>query len=94
MSLSPQMEGRTGLKVFRLSDVPPAVRLKAAQKCADELARSGIDPITAVFETLKLEAIARDPVAAAETMKADCRNEPRVVSLEEWEKATRPGRRW
>lgn len=94
MSLSPQMEGRTGLKVFRLSDVDIDIRLRAAQKVADEIARSGVDPLEAIFETVKIEAIARDPIKAAETMAADCQNEPRVVSLDEWEKATNPRRRW
>lgn len=93
MSQSPSV-GRSALKAFRLSDVPLEIRMKAAQKVADEVARSGIDPLEAIFETVKIDAIAQDPAAAAETMKADCQNDWRVVPMDEWEKATSPRRRW
>lgn len=92
MSVSSE-KGRR-LKAFRLSDVPPEVRMRAAQVCATHEARYATDPIAAVFETLKLEAIARDPELAAETMKADCENGLHIVTLEEWERATNPRRRW
>lgn len=93
MCQSPSV-GRQGVKAFRLSDVPLEIRLKAAQKVADEVARSGIDPLEALFETVKLAAVARDPVDAAEKMQFDCRNEIHFVALEDWEKATNPRRRW
>lgn len=93
MCQSPSV-GRQGVKAFRLSDVDIEIRLKAAQKVTDALARSGVDPLVALFETLKLDAIAQDPEKAAETMQEDCRNDLHVVSLEEWEKATNPRRRW
>lgn len=86
MSLSPRMEGRTGLKVFRLSDVPYEIRMKAAQRCADLEARRAEDPISAVFETLKIEAVARDPELAATTMAEECSNDFRVVPVDEWVK--------
>ena len=88
---TPSREGRP-LKTFRLSDVPPEVRLRAAQRIIDSIARRG-DPLAAVFETLKIEAVARDPALAAETMPAECRNDVHVVSLDEWERATSRRRR-
>lgn len=93
MSQSPSV-GRSALKAFRLSDVPLEIRLKAAHKVADEVARSGIDPLEALLETVRLEAVARDPADAAEKMQFDCRNELHFVAIEDWEKATSPRRRW
>lgn len=84
-------EGRP-LKTFRLSDVPPEVRQKAAQKIINLIARQG-DPLAAVFETLKIEAVASDPELAATTMPAECKNSIHVVALDEWERAINPRRR-
>lgn len=86
--------GRPAVKAFRLSDVPLEIRLAAAQKCAADEMRRAEDPLEAIFETVKINAVAEDPVRAAEIMQADCRNDLHVVPIEEWEKATNPRRRW
>lgn len=89
---TPPTEGR--LKIFRLSDVPPDVRLAALRSCVTAEIRDLQNPLDAFANVALLEAIADDPADAARRFPDDCRNDPHVVPLAVWERATRPrGRR-
>lgn len=81
---TPRMEGR--LKLFRLSDVPLEIRLEAATRCAAHERRRANNQLDAIFEVVKIEAVAQDPVAASEAMPDECRNEPRLIEADEWER--------
>lgn len=81
---TPRTEGR--LKAFRLSDIDIEIRLDAARVCADAERRHANDQLDAIFETVKIDLVAQDPIEAARTMPTECRNELRFVSMEEWER--------